>query len=81
MGMVKVSEPVMTDRNPKRAKETDRLGPKGEVVGRAENGNPSRSLCYPVDSRHLTPQVLVKRNVGTSFIRPLGRQTARGAVG
>ena len=38
--MVKRSEPALTDRNSARAKETVRLGPKGEVVGRGGERHP-----------------------------------------
>ena len=76
--MVNTCEPVHTTVNGRRAKVADKLRPKGEEAGDGFNGAISWSKCFPVDSRHLTPRRLQKRNVVTSYLRPQGQVNRKG---
>lgn len=62
------------DRHAEQAKVVDRLGPKGTGAGGGFNGATSWPGRSSVDSRHLTPHTLQKRNVGTPYLRLLQQE-------
>jgi len=69
--MVKRTEPAMTDRQARTSQRGCQARTKRYRWREgASNGNSSRSMGHPVDSRHLPPRVLLKRNVETPYLRP-----------
>ena len=53
-----------------QAKEAERLGPKGGGVRKGpRTATPRGQQRHPVDSRHLPPRGLLKRNVETPYLR------------
>ncbi len=55
--------------------------PKGTEAGGGFSGATSWSGRLPVDSRYLTPHILLERNVETPYLPCKGRRTARRADG
>ena len=78
--MVERTEPVMTDRQARTSQRGCQARTKRYRWREgASNGNFSRSKGHPVDSRHLPPCVLLKRNLETPYLRPRMASARKGA--